>query len=211
MDYPDDFPQDLKDRVEVAISDAETAFTKNRGRSIPDADALLPLIGMYVLTILSAFADSACIARERGLFDGARFRREYETFLYSLVQRAINTKYPEPHSAVADIAKNAMIQTVKMQYESSESWLAIQNRLRDAAQKPETPRTIGQQISALIAESKLTQEEIAENVGIDPANVSRHASGKSRPSKKTKRGYEALFSKLLKRDVVIRVDATERN
>ena len=65
------------------------------------------------------------------------------------------------------------------------------------------PESIADQLERLRLESRVSIEELAEAVCIDPTNVSRHLSGKSIPRLKNLRAYDREFSKMLKRKVVI--------
>lgn len=63
--------------------------------------------------------------------------------------------------------------------------------------------SIGRQIEAFRVEANVTQEKLAELVGIDVRNVQRHLAGASEPSKLNLARYEREFTKLLKRQTVI--------
>jgi ribosome-binding protein aMBF1 (putative translation factor) len=71
--------------------------------------------------------------------------------------------------------------------------------------------TIGKQIDMLRLECDLSFEELAEKVGIDPTNVSRHIRGKATPSRMNRRSYERVFSNMLKRHVVINKTQPKRS
>lgn len=62
---------------------------------------------------------------------------------------------------------------------------------------------IATQIEALRAEARLTIEDLAHKVEVDPRSVQRHLAGHSQPYKRHLRAYERVFSKLLNRSVVI--------
>lgn len=69
--------------------------------------------------------------------------------------------------------------------------------------KEPTPEPLHVQLEALRIEARMTHEDLAGELGIDPTNVSRHMSGKSRPRLKTLGGYQRVFSKVLERKVLI--------
>jgi hypothetical protein len=65
-------------------------------------------------------------------------------------------------------------------------------------------------IGELLEETLLTQEEFSKEMGCDASTISRHIAGTMKPRKKTLREYDATFSKLLKRQVVVNRNATKR-
>jgi hypothetical protein len=65
-------------------------------------------------------------------------------------------------------------------------------------------------IEELLEETQLTQEEFAKEMGCDASTISRHIADVMRPRKKTLREYDATFSKLLKRKIVVNRNATKR-
>jgi hypothetical protein len=69
------------------------------------------------------------------------------------------------------------------------------------SRKPDT--TLADQIRELRDECRLTTEELAEQVHLDARSVQRHLSGKTHPYARHLRAYEAAFSKLLKRQIVV--------
>jgi DNA-binding XRE family transcriptional regulator len=63
---------------------------------------------------------------------------------------------------------------------------------------PKMPaETIAAQIERLRAECRLTVEDLAEALDVEPRSVYRHLSGKTIPRKKQTAAYEKLFSKHL--------------
>jgi DNA-binding XRE family transcriptional regulator len=75
--------------------------------------------------------------------------------------------------------------------------------IRPAQNEPK-PETIGQQIKRLRLECRLTVEELAPQVNLEPRSVQRHESGKALPYPRYLAAYERYFSKHLKREVVIK-------
>jgi ribosome-binding protein aMBF1 (putative translation factor) len=71
-----------------------------------------------------------------------------------------------------------------------------------AATEPKLP-SIGEQIDKLREECGLSIEELAEKMDLHSTSVSRHIHDESVPSRINRMKYQRLFSKLLKRDVVI--------
>jgi DNA-binding XRE family transcriptional regulator len=66
-----------------------------------------------------------------------------------------------------------------------------------------TKETVGAQINRLREECRLTVEEIAEKIGVEPRSVQRHEADTSIPYARHLRAYEREFSKILNRKIVI--------
>jgi hypothetical protein len=69
-----------------------------------------------------------------------------------------------------------------------------------------TPKdeSVADQLRRLREESRITEEQLAENVGLNTRTVQRHLADDSIPYARHLTGYERVFSKLLKREVIIR-------
>ena len=81
--------------------------------------------------------------------------------------------------------------------------------LNQPAKPPKRPNAPGQesaaeQLEKLRQESRLTIEQLAEKVGVNVRTVQRHLADDSSPYLRHLTAYERVFSKLLKRDVVIK-------
>jgi DNA-binding XRE family transcriptional regulator len=70
-------------------------------------------------------------------------------------------------------------------------------------QPPPIRSTVGQQIRRLREEARMTIEDLASEVGLASRNVRRHEAGESQVRSKNVREYERVFSKRLKRMVVL--------
>lgn len=79
-----------------------------------------------------------------------------------------------------------------------------------ASETVSIPESVGEQLRHLRDECRMTTEKLAEEVGVDPATVYRHISGKMRPHLPTIGTYERVFSKLLNRKVVIQITPSKR-
>jgi hypothetical protein len=66
-----------------------------------------------------------------------------------------------------------------------------------------TLETVGEQIERLRLECDITIEDLADQVGIDPTNVSRHIRALSMPNKTSRKQYEKILSKLLNRQILL--------
>ncbi|MFZ0321688.1 MAG: hypothetical protein WAL56_21370 [Candidatus Sulfotelmatobacter sp.] len=67
-----------------------------------------------------------------------------------------------------------------------------------------TEESVGEQIRRLSNECQFAPDELAVKIGVDVRTVRRHIAGHSVPYDRTLWAYEAFFSKLLNRKVVIR-------
>jgi DNA-binding XRE family transcriptional regulator len=72
-------------------------------------------------------------------------------------------------------------------------------------------RSLSEQLEDLRSECDISIEELADKVGIDPTNVSRHLNGKSTPSRKTRGSYGRAFSKLLNQKILINQTQVKRS
>jgi len=82
----------------------------------------------------------------------------------------------------------------------------LRQKKRRRKRKPHLAReeTVGAQIQRLRTESNLTVDQLAEKVGLDVRNVTRHISGKTRPRLSNLAAYERVFSEVLGRKVTIK-------
>jgi DNA-binding XRE family transcriptional regulator len=64
-------------------------------------------------------------------------------------------------------------------------------------------QTIGEQIDGLREECRLTIEQLAHEIKVNPRTVQRHLADEATPYLTRLRAYERVFSKLLNRQVVI--------
>jgi DNA-binding XRE family transcriptional regulator len=81
--------------------------------------------------------------------------------------------------------------------------VALSKERAPAARPAPIQPTIGEQITKLRAECRLTVDELAEKVGVQPRTVRRHQAGRCVPRYGHLRAYEGVFSKILKDKVVI--------
>lgn len=70
--------------------------------------------------------------------------------------------------------------------------------------RPAPKETVAEQIQLLRKESNLTVDQLAEKVGLDARNVTRHLSGKTKPRLSNLAAYERVFSDTLDRKVTIK-------
>lgn len=86
--------------------------------------------------------------------------------------------------------------------------LAIQTVDAEHAKKQPAPAlpavtSVARQIEALRVESDITQERVVELTGLSWRTVQRHEAGDTTPNKRQIFKYEQVYSKLLKRRIVI--------
>jgi DNA-binding transcriptional ArsR family regulator len=104
----------------------------------------------------------------------------------------------------ADLCKILENEFLDIEYTPEESESTI-------AQTVETIETIAEQLRRLRAESRLTVEALTEALtGIDQRSVERHLSGDTIPRIGNIGAYERVFSKQLKRQVVISIMPVKR-
>jgi predicted transcriptional regulator len=66
-------------------------------------------------------------------------------------------------------------------------------------------------LEELLHECQITAEELANLIGCNPSVVSRHINGHMNPRLKALREYDYAFTKLLKRNIVVKRNGTKRN
>jgi DNA-binding transcriptional ArsR family regulator len=87
----------------------------------------------------------------------------------------------------------------------------IENEGESAHTSPQPPtESIGAQLDRLREECRLTVEDLAAALDVDPRSVYRHLSGKSLPRRSHIGAYERLFSQKLERKVVLLIRSGKR-
>jgi DNA-binding XRE family transcriptional regulator len=76
----------------------------------------------------------------------------------------------------------------------------ISSPTRETADFARIP-TMGEQLKALREEGRLTAEELAEKINVEPRSVYRHLNGSTMPRPRQIAAYEAFFSKRLGRAI----------
>ncbi|MGO4880158.1 MAG: helix-turn-helix domain-containing protein [Bryobacteraceae bacterium] len=80
-----------------------------------------------------------------------------------------------------------------------------------STKRQESPsETVGQQIERLRTECRLSVEELAELMDLDPSTISRHQTNTLTPSLRHLGRYDKVFSKQLKRNIVIQKTPSKR-
>jgi len=74
------------------------------------------------------------------------------------------------------------------------------------ARRPKAPESIittltSRQLTQLIRECRLTQEELAKAIDVNPSTVYRHVAGLVQPRTKQMRAYERFFAEKLNRPI----------
>lgn len=125
---------------------------------------------------------------EQGIWNGFLESAEWQSF-------------QESRLIVADAQANPSLYDTKPTLPRGESLLPV-----GLYQKSDTAK----EIEKLRAECRITLEELAEETGFDQSTIHRHESGRSTPQPWRISKYEKIFSKLLRRDVVIPVTPIKR-
>jgi len=81
--------------------------------------------------------------------------------------------------------------------------LQAEHDSRKASTIPSGPASTSEHIEQLRIEAGLTQQDLADLVGVDIRNVQHHLANTHKPSKLTLARYEREFSNLLRRKIVI--------
>jgi hypothetical protein len=122
---------------------------------------------------------------------------------------------PRDHPLIRDMYMRADAESrarAQLHYEKTLAELRKQQGLPDepgpqvpsGESAPTTQLTTGEQIDRLRDEcGAMSIEELADKADIHATNVSRHIRDESTPSRKNLRKYEHIFSKILKRNIVI--------
>jgi len=87
-----------------------------------------------------------------------------------------------------------------------EEFVSQQN---ENTQEPVRHPSAAEQIEQLRNECRLTVEQLADEVGLDPRSVYRHLGG-TKPRIGHIGAYERVFSKILKRNIVINIPSARR-
>jgi hypothetical protein len=152
MKYPDGFPEHLKNQVEAALSEAEIEFTTRRKEAATwEPIQIEVLIKRYIRTVMFALADAACTAVEARIWTGENFRQAFNEYQYGLTEYVWAKKHPRPFdkSSMIDLRLAALTQI-----EESGEWIAIQERLKLAAQSPKSRfKALREQTESLLAKS----------------------------------------------------------
>jgi hypothetical protein len=108
---------------------------------------------------------------------------------------------PEPAS---EPPMGASPSTIAEQAEQIERLRIESDREHGASPAKAASETLGEQINRLRQECDLTEEELAEKIDIDIRTVQRHIADACAPYARNRTAYGRIFSKILKRNIVIR-------
>ena len=211
MEYPRNFPEHLQLPVDVAIAEAEAEFIRHPRGSLGEA------LWQYAVKIYFAFGDQVCQEVRERLCSGSTARWQMETFWGSLLHRTYWQKNRGEDSSAEsqDSFRTRMTRRIR----ASEKWgdyqrsvaaalesLKPESKVPELTEVPTTPKheSVAEQIEKLREESRLTFEELAEKIRVDPRTVQRHTAGDSIPYNRHISAYEVIFSKLLNRKIVIK-------
>jgi hypothetical protein len=194
MNYPDGFPSRLRPRLDAAILNLRKKY---------------PLAGgafQRISETISAYVEITCSAIEKGEVDVGSAHSSLEEFALELCQdHADMTAQPWWN----DKAWDDYVEWMRSKIIYSNEWLGHLNRLAALAEQPKSlsapqDESVAIQLKELFEECRMTCEDVAEAIGIEPRSVYRHLSGEAVPRKRQLGGYEKLFSDKLKRQVRLR-------
>lgn len=223
MEVPSGLPEHLQSPLDAAIHEAEAEFLIGKNSGAAFMNKWQRWVLLYVKTIFFAYADQACQAGTERLWTGEEIREKMAAYLKSVAHATYFEKVPDEarsHSSLMiDDSIAGLVRAVKV----LPGWATLQAKLAEVARarhgnpaSAETSRDIngvrrqspprsgmGACIDQLREECRLSEQELAERVGLDPTTVSRHITEKMRPSLRAIRNYELEFNKVLKRKVFL--------
>jgi hypothetical protein len=130
MDYPRDFPEHLKRKVDAAMHaaeiqfiDAKKDFSEERFEVAADR-----LILRYAETVFFGFATQAVEAGREGVWDGERIRQALDDFLKHIGHRAYFDKHPNPRGS------ERFTETLSKASKNWVGWRAIHEGLKQVAE-----------------------------------------------------------------------------
>ena len=135
MDYPRDFPEHLKRKVDAAIATAEIAWSKSlqnkhKQFGVDKGQATDLAIQTYVLPVFYAFAHQACEAMAKGHWNGELTRRRINEFRDSLIREAYFKKNPKANPSTHHTFWKNTLEDI----DYDEEWVKIQERLKEVAE-----------------------------------------------------------------------------
>jgi hypothetical protein len=218
MEVRSGLPTGLQPPLDAAIHNAEILFLKAK-QEPHDLDFYWwrePTLRCIKL-VYFAFGDQACQAGRDNLWTGEQIRENLPKYLEDIVDCYFSEKC-KPYISLDPYAPTREKEGFKKAILDSQEWADLQGKLAEVARSRQENTTsrvvakqrqnsleqgnIGQRIKQLMDESRLTEQELAEKIDIDVRSVQRHIAG-SAARKKQIRAYEALFTKLLKRNILL--------
>jgi hypothetical protein len=195
MDYPHKFPAYLRPRLDAEILRLRYKF---------------PLAGdseKRLQETVAAFMDIACKAVENGEWAVHLAHLGLKDFAWELCKDFADLMDCNWWTQQEyDEHRDGMMQRI----ECSTEWLGHLNRLAKLAEKgPKAPNdeSMAVQLNKLCDEARMTVEDVAEAVHIEPRSVYRHLSGEAAPRKRQLDAYEKVFSDKLKRRIRLKTSA----
>ncbi len=128
----------------------------------------------------------------------------------TLALEALTKNMPGIEARIFDFA-NDKIRVLEASSRTQKASRLLKVSVDSPAAKGSHEKKLGPQLKALFEETNLTLEELAEKLGIDPTNVSRHFQGRSTPTPRNRRKYERVLSKLLNQQIVITKTQAKRS
>jgi hypothetical protein len=191
MDYPTGFPARLRPRL-----DAEILRLRYKYQLAGDAPK-------RIQETIAAFVDIACKSVENGEWRVDLAHSGLKDFALDICEdHAHNMR--GSWWTVEDLNQYAdgLLEKVL----NSREWLGYLDRLAKLGERPIQPedsqeQPIAVQLKKLSDECRMTVEEVAEAVAVEPRSVYRHLSGEAIPRKRQLAAYERVFTEKLKRPI----------
>lgn len=180
MDYPSDFPEHLKCKVDAAIAGAEVEYIDAKVRN-PNTSEREILI-QYIQTVFFGFANQCVQAGKEGHWSGERIRKAFREFLDVVCDRAFRDKHP---SVLKDsTSRHQFRESVLQSSKHWENWREIHQGLAQvfSAATPTEP-----QISSLSGSVPICDEMVKRE-----SLLTEYKAATGNPS--NKRIYEARNS-----------------
>jgi DNA-binding XRE family transcriptional regulator len=238
MDYPAEFSTRAQAAVEAAKIRAAIDLSEEK-HSTYYGYPTYEQLQRYVMAVVLVFGQEACelgrpnrtTSIENGLraahqpWNVSRIERETKEFLKRFAIEAYREKAVEGTKELLN-ESGEVFQHIWNGFLASPEWEDFEeHRLEIASIQAGLPfnsddlplRQVGRyrtqtaiEIERLRREAKLTQDQLAGLMECDPTTVYRHESGQATPQAWRISTYERVFSKLLKRDIVIPLTPIKR-
>ncbi len=129
MDYPEDFPDDLREHVETAIAQAEIDLVEQRKRLGPRFETQWQgILLLWVKTIFFEFAERACDMGRRGDWSAEKIRKETSAYLKKLAAHA-RSRHAPPSSFTIPYMADQELKKISEAITRFDEWTAFQERV----------------------------------------------------------------------------------
>ena len=230
MEYPEEFSKETRARIEAIKIRAGIDLADQRDLTVygfPTAGQMTT----FIMAVVGAFGHEACMLGlprilpiGQDLWTVDRIERETIAFLDDFAIEA----YLAKGDLKSVVTMHGKIQkSIRDGFLLSQEWRDFEEKRLVIAEQQASPLvydpyppliTVGPvpksdtaiEIGRLRAECRITLDELAEETGFNQSTVYRHESGETTPQPWRISKYEKVFSKILKRDIVISVTPIRR-